>query len=41
MKKLMMILMIAVGLSSVAFGQTKIPKDNAVEAQITALEKQA
>jgi hypothetical protein len=41
MKKLMMILMIAIGVSSVAFGQTKMSKDNKVEAQIIALEKQA
>ncbi len=39
MKKLMMILMIAIGVSSVAFGQTKMSKDNSVEAQIIALEK--
>jgi len=41
MKKIMMILMIAIGVSSVAFGQTKMSKDtnNSVEAQIIALEK--
>ena len=39
MKKIMMILMIAVGISSVAFGQTKMSKDSKVEAQIIALEK--
>ncbi len=39
MKKLMMILMIAIGVSSVAFGQTKMSKDSKVEAQIIALEK--
>ena len=41
MKKIMMILMIAVGVSSVAFGQTKMSKDSKVEAQIVALEKQS
>ncbi len=41
MKKIMMILMIAVGVSSVAYGQTKMAKDSKVEAQIIALEKQA
>ncbi len=42
MKKIMMILMIAIGVSSVAFGQTKMSKDtnNSVETQIIALEKQ-
>ncbi len=39
MKKLMMILMIAIGVSSVAYGQTKMSKDNSVETQIIALEK--
>ena len=39
MKKIMMILMIAIGVSSVAFGQTKMSKDSKVEAQIIALEK--
>ncbi len=39
MKKLMMILMIAIGVSSVAYGQTKMSKDSEVEAQIIALEK--
>jgi hypothetical protein len=41
MKKLMMILLIAIGVSSIAFGQTKMSKDagNSVEAQIIALEK--
>ena len=41
MKKIMMILMIAIGVSSVAFGQTKISKESTVEAQIIAFEKQA
>jgi len=41
MKKLIMILMIAIGVSSVAFGQTKMSKDSKVEAQIIALEKAA
>ncbi len=35
----MMILMIAIGVSSVAFGQTKMSNDSKVEAQIIALEK--
>lgn len=41
MNKILMILMIAVGISSIAFGQTKMSKDtnNSVEAQIIALEK--
>ena len=39
MKKIMMILMIAIGVSSVAFGQTKMSKDSKTEAQIIALEK--
>ena len=39
MKKIMMILMIAIGASSVAYGQTKMSKDSKVEAQIIALEK--
>jgi len=39
MKKIIMILIIAVGVSSVAFGQTKTSKDSAVETQIIALEK--
>ncbi len=39
MKKIVMILMIAIGVSSVAFGQTKMSKDSKVEAQIIALEK--
>ncbi len=39
MKKIMMILMVAIGISSVAFGQTKMSKDSKVEAQIIALEK--
>ena len=39
MKKLMMILMIAIGVSSVASGQTKMSKESTVEAQIIALEK--
>ncbi len=34
-----MILMIAIGVSSIAFGQTKMSKDSKVEAQIIALEK--
>lgn len=39
MKKIMMILMITMGISSVAFGQTKTSKDPKVEARIIALEK--
>ena len=39
MKKITMILMIAIGVSSVAFGQTKMSKDNKVETQIIVLEK--
>ncbi len=43
MKKIIMILMIAIGVSSVAFGQTKMSNDknSSVETQIIALEKQA
>lgn len=41
MKKIIMILMIAIGVSSVAFGQTKPSKDSKTEAQIIALEKAA
>ncbi len=41
MKKLMMILMIAIGVSTVAFGQTTMSQDSKVEAQIIALEKAA
>jgi hypothetical protein len=39
MKKIIMILMIVIGVSSIAFGQTKTSKDKTVEAQIIALEK--
>jgi hypothetical protein len=39
MKKLLMIMMIAIGVSSVAFCQTKKSKNPKVEAQIIALEK--
>ena len=39
MKKIIMFLMIAIGVSSVAFGQAKMSKDSKVEAQIIALEK--
>jgi len=38
MNKIMMILMIAIGASSVAYGQTKMSKDSKVEAQIVALD---
>ena len=43
MKKMIMIMMIAIVASSVAFGQMKTSKDtnNSVEAQLIALEKQA
>ncbi len=41
MKRIVVILMIAIGVSSVAFGQTKMSKDSKVEAQIIALEKQS
>jgi hypothetical protein len=42
MKKMIMVMMIAIAASSVAFGQTKMSKDknNSVETQIIALEKQ-
>ena len=36
---MMLVLMMAIGLSSVTFGQTKLPKDPKVEAEIIALEK--
>jgi hypothetical protein len=41
MKKIIMILMIAISVSSIALGQAKMSKDttNSVEARITALEK--
>ena len=39
MKRIVMMLMIAIGASSVAFGQTKMSQDGKVEAQIIALEK--
>ncbi|GEM_PF-5924875 len=41
MKKIMMIFMIAIAASSVAFGQTKMSKDknNSVEMQIIALAR--
>ncbi len=39
MKKTIMFLMIAIGISSVTFGQTKMSNDPKVEAQIVALEK--
>jgi hypothetical protein len=40
MKKIIMLTAIAIAVSSAAFGQTKA-KDNSVETQIVALEKQA
>ncbi len=39
MKNLLLIIVVAIGVSSVAFGQTKMSKDSKVEAQIIALEK--
>jgi hypothetical protein len=41
MKKIIMILMISIGVSSIALGQTKMSKDknNSVETQVIALEK--
>src|SRR5438045_563426 len=39
MKKIMLVLMIAIGLSSIAFGQGKLLKDPKVEAEIIALER--
>ncbi len=39
MKKMMMILMIAIAATSVAFGQNKMAKDSKVETQIITLEK--
>jgi predicted small secreted protein len=41
MKKIMMILMIAIGVSTVVFAQNKMAKDknNSVETQVIALEK--
>ena len=39
MKKIILILIIAVAATSVAFGQTKMSKDSKVEAEIIALEK--
>ena len=42
MKKMLMIMVIAIAASPIAFGQTKMSKDkgNSVETQIIALEKQ-
>ena len=39
MKKIIMVLMIAVAASMTVFGQTKMSKDDQVKAQIIALEK--
>ena len=39
MKKLMMILMIAIAASSIAFGQAKMSNDDKVKTQIITLEK--
>lgn len=41
MKKIIMVLMIAIAASSPAFVQTKMLKDTKVEAQVIALEKQS
>ena len=41
MKKIIIILMIAIVATSVAFGQTKMAEDSKFETQIIALEKQA
>jgi len=41
MKKLIMILMIAIAASSVAYGQTKMSKDSQLEKEIIALERQS
>ncbi len=43
MKKILIIMMIAIAASSMALGQIKTPKsnNNSVEAQLTALEKQS
>lgn len=43
MKKIMMVLMIVAGVSSVAFGQTNMSKDknDSIGAQLIAMEKQA
>jgi hypothetical protein len=39
MKKLLTIMMIAIGVSSIAFCQTKMSKNPTIKAQIIALEK--
>ena len=39
MKKIMMILMIAIAVSSIAYGQKKMSKDAKVEAEIIAARK--
>jgi len=41
MKRMLIIMVIAIAASSIAFSQTKMSKDSKVEAQIIALEKQA
>ncbi len=41
MKKIIMILAIAIAATSAAFGQTKMLKDTKVEAQVIELEKQS
>lgn len=39
MRKLLLILLIAVSVSSIAFGQTKMPQNSKAAAQIIAIEK--
>ncbi len=39
MKRMLIIMVIAIAASSIAFGQTKMSKDSKVETQIIALEK--
>jgi len=39
MKKIFIVMMIAIAASSIAFGQTKMSKDNTVEARVIAIEK--
>ncbi|MDQ3375062.1 MAG: nuclear transport factor 2 family protein, partial [Acidobacteriota bacterium] len=39
MKKILIFMVIAIAASSIAFGQTKMSKDNTVEARVIAIEK--
>lgn len=41
MKRMLIIMVIAIAASSIAFGQRKMSKDSKVEAQVVALEKQS